>query len=92
MKGLSLKAVGHATSLFLLISFVLCVGAGLLFPTHAMSQAWQDVLPGFQWISFASFWLGAIESYAWGWYIALIWVPIYNVVTLRGLGGGGAHS
>ena len=84
MKGLSLKAVGHATSLLLAISFVLCVGVDLLIPTHEMSKAWQSLLPGFQWISLSSFCLGALESYGYGWYIALIWVPIYNVVALRG--------
>ena len=34
--GLSLRAVGHATSLFLAITFVLCVGFDLLFPNHGM--------------------------------------------------------
>lgn len=48
-QGLSLVAVGHATSLFLAITFVLCVGFDLLFPAHAMFQAWQKLLPGFHW-------------------------------------------
>ena len=83
-QGLSLTAVGHATSLFLAITFALCVGFDLLFPTQAMYQAWQHLLPGFQWISWKSFFLGAIESYGYGWYAALIWVPIYNVLARRG--------
>jgi hypothetical protein len=74
---------GHATSLFLAITFVLCIGFDLLFPAHAMYRACQDVLPGFHGISWWSFCLGAVESYGYGWYIALIWMPIYNVVTLR---------
>ena len=82
-QGLSLAAVGHATSLFLAIAFVLCVGFDLLFPSHAMFKAWQDLLPGFQWISWSSFGLGLIESYAYGWFVALIWVPLYNVFALR---------
>lgn len=76
---LSLKAVGHATSLFLAITFALCVGFDLLFPAHAMFQAWQNLLPGFHWISWKSFLIGMIESYGYGWYATLIWVPIYNV-------------
>lgn len=83
-QGLSLVAVGHATSLFLAISFALCVGLDLVFPAHAMYEAWQKLLPGFHWISWGSFLLGLIESYAYGWYIALIWVPLYNVLALRG--------
>ena len=54
-EGLSLAAVGHATSLFLAITFGLCVAFDLLFPTHAMFKVWQDLLPGFSWISWTSF-------------------------------------
>jgi len=77
---ISLWAVGHASSLFLVITFTLCVGFDLLFPEHAMFKAWQDLLPGFEWLSMKSFLLGLIEAWAYGWYFALIWVPIYNVV------------
>ncbi len=83
-QSISLKADGHASSLFLAISFILCVGFDLLFPAHAMFQTWQKLLPGFQWISWKSFLLGVIESYAYGWYFTLIWVPIYNVIAQRG--------
>jgi hypothetical protein len=83
-QSLSLPGVGHATSLFLAITFVVCVGFDLLFPAHAMYQSWQHLLPGFQWISWKSFFLGAIESYGYGWYVALIWVPLYNVFAARG--------
>jgi cytochrome c biogenesis protein CcdA len=76
---LSLVAVGHATSLFLAITFTVCVSFDLLFPEHAMFRTWQDLLPGFEWISWKSFVLGLIESYGYGWYFALIWVPIYNI-------------
>lgn len=80
---LSLRAVGHATSLLLAISFALCVAFDLLFPQHAMYHAWQALLPGFEWLSWKSFILGLIESYGYGWYIALIWVPLYNVFARR---------
>ena len=81
--GISLSAVGHASSLFLAITFALCVGFDLLFPEHAMYKAWQNLLPGFEWISVKSFFLGLVEAWAYGWYFALIWVPIYNVVAGR---------
>jgi len=81
-QGLSLTAVGHATSLLLAISFVLCVAFDLAFPAHAMFGAWQALLPGFTWLSWGSFVLGLVEAYGYGWYIALIWVPIYNVFVL----------
>ncbi len=80
---ISLAGVGHATSLTLAISFALCVAFDLLFPEHAMYQAWRDLLPGFEWLSWKSFFLGLVESYLYGWYFALIWVPIYNFTAGR---------
>lgn len=82
-QGISLLGVGHATSFLLAISFALCVSFDLLFPEHAMYGAWQSLLPGFEWISWKSFFLGLIEAYGYGWFFALIWVPVYNFVTLR---------
>lgn len=81
--GVSLVAVGHASSLFLAITFALCVVFDLLFPAHAMYGSWQALLPGFEWLSWRSFVLGVIESYFYGWYFALVWVPIYNVFAVR---------
>jgi len=83
-QGISLLGVGHATSLTLAISFVLCVAFDLVLPDHAMYENWQKLLPGFEWLSWKSFFLGLVEAYGYGWYFALIWVPIYNFVTLRG--------
>jgi len=83
-QGISLLGVGHATSLTLAISFALCVAFDLLLPEHAMYETWQKLLPGFEWISWKSFFLGLIEAYGYGWYFALVWVPIYNFVVLRG--------
>ncbi|TCK18005.1 hypothetical protein DFR30_1264 [Thiogranum longum] len=80
---ISIYAVGNATSLFLAITFVLCVGFDLLFPGYAMYTVWQDLLPGFEWLSVKSFFIGLVEAWAYGWYFALIWVPIYNVTASR---------
>jgi len=81
--GLSLSAFGHATSLFLAITFALCVGFDLAFPSMAMYRRWQALLPGFTWISWSSVLLGLVESYGYGWFVALIWVPLYNVFNAR---------
>jgi len=80
---ISLLAFGHASSLFLAITFVLCIGFDVLFPEHAMYTAWQALLPGFTGINWSSFFIGLIESYGYGWYAALIWVPLYNVIASR---------
>jgi hypothetical protein len=43
----------------------------------------HNLLPGFVWVSWTGFVLGLIETYGYGWYAALIWVPLYNVFALR---------
>ncbi len=87
---LSIKAVGNATSLFLAISFVLCVGLSLIIARHLMAQSLQMWLPGFVWLTGPSFVLGLAESYAYGWFIAALWVPLYNAFAGRSsaLGSG----
>lgn len=81
--GLSLSAFGHATSLFLAATFLLCVSFDFLFPQMAMYRSWQALLPGFTWISWSSVPLGLVESYGYGWYVALIWVPLDNLFNAR---------
>ncbi len=81
--GISLVAVGHATSLLLAITFTLCVVWDLLLPEYAMYPAWRTLLPGFEWLSVQSFLLGLVEIWAYGWFFALIWVPIYNFFAAR---------
>ena len=80
---ISLYAVGNATSLFLAISFSLCVGFDLLFPEYAMFRVWQDLLPGFEWLSAKGFFFGLVDAWVYGWYFALIWVPVYNITVAR---------
>ena len=75
--------VGNATSLFLLVSYLLCVGFGLLFPAYRMYEAWAPMLPGFEWLTLSGFLLGLIGSYLWGWYIAIVWVPLYELFDRR---------
>ncbi|MFV2055612.1 MAG: DUF5676 family membrane protein [Thiohalomonadales bacterium] len=76
---ISVVAVGHATGLLFAILFVLCVVFDFIFPDHAMYETWQRLLPGFEWISLKSIFIGFVESYAYGWLLAIIWTPIYNV-------------
>ena len=82
-QGLLVKTVGNATSLFLALSFVLCVGLSLLFSMRLMSSALQMWLPGFVWLTVPSFLLGLVESYAYGWFIAVLWVPLYHLFARR---------
>lgn len=76
-------ALGMSLGLFLAITFVLCVGFDLLFPGLAMYQTWLKLLPGFTWLSLPSFLLGLVESFAYGWYVALIFAPLFNFFAAR---------
>ncbi len=58
-RTLSFSGVGHATSLFLLISFALCVAGDLVMPSSQMHTIWERLLPGFVWISWGSLFSGA---------------------------------
>jgi len=53
------------------------------FPQMAMYESWRRLLPGFEWISWQSYFLGLAESYGYGWYFALIWAPLYNYFAAR---------
>lgn len=81
--GVDLLALGNAASLFLAITFSLCVAFDLLFPEMAMYETWRRLLPGFEWLSWQSFFLGLIESYGYGWYFALIFAPLYNFFLVK---------
>lgn len=72
-------ALGMSLGTFLAITFVLCVGFDLLFPSLAMYPSWQRLLPGFTWLTWSSFLLGLIETFAYGWYVALIFGPLFNL-------------
>ena len=65
------------------ITFVLCVLFDLWFPEQAMYQTWQQLLPGFTWLTWPSFFLGLAETFAYGWYVALVFVPLYNFFAAR---------
>ncbi len=43
-----------------------------------MYQALSPLLPGVNWISWPSFLLGLVETFAYGWYSAVIFVPAWN--------------
>jgi hypothetical protein len=76
-------ALGTSLGVFLALTFVLCVLFDLWFPALAMNPVWAPLLPGFTWISWASFLLGLIEVFAYGWYIALVFGPLYNFFAMR---------
>ena len=76
--------LGMALSLFLVISYVLCVIGYLALPSLPINHAALAIfLPGFELLSWQTFFLGLVESFAWGWYITLIFGPLYNFFATR---------
>jgi len=78
-RRLRMVPVGNSLSVLLIISYVLCVGFGLLVPESIhMHEAWAPLLPGFEWLTWSGFLIGLVEVYLYGWYIALLYVPLYR--------------
>ena len=83
-RRIPLRAFGLSLSLFLMISYVLCIAGYLLFPNLPVLHAALAIfLPGFRLLSWQSFLLGLIESFLWGWYVTLVFVPLYNFFAAR---------
>ena len=80
---LSVVAVGQATGLFLMLSFLFCIALGLVSTRADLHNAWFALLPGVTWLSWKSVLLGIAETVAYGWYVALVFVPLYNWAAAR---------
>lgn len=76
--------LGWALSLFLVVTYLVCVGFDLIFPGYAMYEAWSGLLPGFVWLTPFGFFVGLVESFLYGWYAALIFGGLFNAVANRG--------
>ena len=77
-------ALGMGLSLSLVITYVLCVLGYLFFPGVPIEHSALAVfLPGFTLLSWPSFFLGLVESFGWGWYVALVFGPLYNFFAAR---------
>lgn len=80
---ISLYALGNTASLFIVIIYTLCFLFDLVFPQYAMYSVWQVLFPGFNGLSWVSFFIGLVEAYAYGWFFAVIWAPLYNYFLAR---------
>jgi hypothetical protein len=91
MPTLDWKVTTLALALFGAVSFVVCVVYGLVVPsTWHPTQLLVNALPGFTWLTPASFVLGLIESAIYGAYAGLVFTPIYNFLARRAAGASGA--
>ena len=76
--------LGWALSLFLMLTYLVCIAFDLIFPAYAMYETWSGLLPGFVWLTPVGFIIGLVESFLYGWYAALIFGGLYNAIAARG--------
>lgn len=76
---LNIKVVTWSLAISTAFTFVFCIVYGLLTPSSAhMVVFLEQVLPGFEWLSWRGFLVGLIQSFLYGAYAGLVYVPIYN--------------
>ena len=79
MSTVNVVRLGLSLGTFFVISYVICIAGYLLLPGFPVQHASLSIfLPGFELLSWRSFFLGLIESFIWGWYIAVVFAPLYN--------------
>lgn len=84
LRTIPVVSFGLSLSTFFAISFTLCVLGYVLLPELPVAHGVLSILlPGFILLSWPRFFLGLAESLAWGWYIALVFGPLYNYFVAR---------
>ncbi len=84
--SISVIAFGISLSAFLAISYALCILFYVLFPGTAEQHVVLSLfLPWLKVLTLPGFLLGLLASIICGWYITLIFCPLYNYFTARGL-------
>jgi len=81
---LNTRVVTWSLGLFSAVTFLVCVGYGLIVPESLHMTAWLEaVLPGFRWLTVPAFGLGLVEAFLYGVYAGLVFAPIYNSLWRR---------
>ena len=90
---LNIKIVSWSLGIFTAVSFVLCVIYGLIVPESLHNhQFLEAVLPAFKWLTIWGFCLGLLESFIYGVYAGLVFVPIYNFLSRKWGAAMGTHQ
>ncbi len=77
-------AFGLGLSCFFAVTYAICILGYLLIPGSFINHAVLSLfLPGFKLLDWPSFFLGLAESFAFGWYVALVFAPLYNFFAAR---------
>ena len=81
---LNIKVVTWSLAIWSAITFVLCVVYGMVTPASMHMTAFlEQILPGFVWLTWLGFFVGLLQSFLYGAYAGLVYVPIYNFLYRR---------
>jgi uncharacterized protein DUF5676 len=80
---LAIVPLGMSLGSFLAISYMLCVLFGVFVSERGIHLLFAQLLPGFTWITWPSFFFGLLWSVAVGWYVAVVFVPLFNFFAAR---------
>ncbi len=84
VRTIPIVAFGLGLSTFFVVSYIICILGYLFLPGLPVDHAALAIfLPGFTLLSWQSFFLGLIETFLWGWYIALLFGWLYNFFLRR---------
>lgn len=82
---LAIGIVGMSLCAFLIITFAVCVAGYILLPSVPITHAALSLfLPNFSGLDWKAIFVGLAASVFWGWYIALLFCPIYNFFSRQG--------
>ena len=76
---MKITSIGFTLSIFLVVTLTLCMAWAFVAPPSLhMHMAWEPLLPGFSW-SLGGYLIGLAWVVFYGWYTALVFVPLYNL-------------
>lgn len=81
--ALRLYPLGMSLGLSFAIFFTLCIALGAVVPDVGLHKPWLQFFPGFEWLTAKGFAIGLVESFAYGWFAAIVFVPLYNLFSAR---------
>ena len=79
---LNIKVVTWSLAIWAALMFVSCVVYGLLTPSSMHMTAFlEQLLPGYKPLSGVGFFVGLIQSFLYGAFAGLVYVPVYNFLS-----------